>query len=121
MFRLVISDTIEFPVRLSVNDGGRKRDFTIRLQAQRVSTDEMQRLVADGLDQPLAEFLRQKITGWREQSLVVDGNDQPAPFSEEAFGVLLGLFGAAGAIFSAYLDAQSQHHGMAGRAKNSGP
>lgn len=120
MFRLVVSDSIEFPVKLSINDAGKQRAFTLKLQAKRVSSEEMARIISEGVDQPVAEFLREKVTGWRDQKLVVGEDDEPAEFTPEAFEALLQLFGASGAIFAAYIEAQSQAAGTGGRAKNSG-
>jgi hypothetical protein len=121
-FKLAIGDTIEFPVKLALNDAGKQRNFTFRLQARRLGADEIQQLQRDaGADVPVADFLRDRITGWREQTLVCDEQDHPVPFSADAFDALLGIFGVAGAVFAAYLEAQATSAGLGGRAKNSGP
>lgn len=118
MYKLIVSDTVEFPVKLSVNDAGVKKDFSLRLAAKRLTQDEVSSTFADSPDLSTADFLRRHVSGWREQRLVVDEGGQAAPFSVEAFEVLLSLFGAAAVIFSAYMEALAQAAGVGGRAKN---
>lgn len=117
-YKLIVSDTVEFPVKLSVNDAGVKKEFSLRLAAKRLTQDEVSSTFADSPDLSTADFLRRHVSGWREQRLVVDEGGQAAPFSAEAFEVLLSLFGAAAVIFSAYMEALAQAAGVGGRAKN---
>lgn len=118
MYKLIISDTVEFPVKLSVNDAGVRKDFSLRLQAARLSQEAVSGTFSSEPDLSTADFLRRHVHGWKDQRLVVDEAGAPAPFGTEAFDALLGLAGAAGVIFAAYMEALYQSAGAGGRAKN---
>lgn len=106
MFKLVVSDTVEFAVCLSVNDGGQAKEFRFRLQGRRISQAEISGMASgEGQDTPTADFLRGNITGWDGQTLVVNEDNTPAKFSAEAFDAMLGLVGAGNVIFADYLGA----------------
>jgi len=122
-YRLRISDTVKFQVKLSVNDAGTKKDFSLWLDAQRVSLDTLQANIEEHGEMKLVEFQRKacrdNITGWADQRLVVDEDDQPAAFSAQALDLVLGLPGAVPLIHAAYMEAIAASAGAAGRAKNS--
>lgn len=105
-FKLTISDQIQFPVQLEVNDQGTKRLFSFDLVARRLSQQEMADLVQDQ-EQMIRDFLVGNVTGWKRQQLVLDENDKPAEFSAEAFEVLLSLQGAGLTILGKYIEANS--------------
>lgn len=113
-FRLVVADTVDVPLNFSVNDAGKTVNFAFSLQATRVDQDTLRALVESDSAGTVADFLREHVTGWRGQRLVVDDEGKPAEFSPEAFGCMLGLVGAAGLMLSAYLEAC----GAKGKAKN---
>jgi hypothetical protein len=118
MYKLTISDTVEFPVKLSVNDAGAKKEFSLRLQGKRITQDALRTALTEQAELSTDDFLRQHISGWREQRLVIDEAGNPAPFGPEAFDALLSLMGASGLIFGAYLESLGQSAGAGGRAKN---
>lgn len=121
-YTLAISDTIEFPVKLTLNDKGIKKEFSLRLQAQRVTADSITASYAENGELKLGEFhalaCRQNLTGWTDQRLVIDAEGKPAPFSAEALDCLLTLPGASSVIYDAYMQALVSAGGTAGRAKN---
>lgn len=118
MFKLAISDTVEFPVRLAFNDAGTRREFTLKLQGKRLAQADIAATFRDEPDLSTDDFLRRHLTGWADQRLVVNDDGSPAAFGAEALGVLLGAMGAAGLIFAAYLEAVGQAATAGGRAKN---
>lgn len=121
--RLCISDTVKFQVRLSVNDAGTKKDFSLWFDANRVSLDALQANIEEHGEMKLVDFQRKvcrdNITGWADQRLVVDDDGQPAAFSAPALDLVLGLPGAVPLIHGAYMEAIAASAGAAGRAKNS--
>lgn len=112
-FKLVVADVVEFPVRLTVTDGATPRQFSFTIQGKRTKTDQLDALVRnDTMSVP--EFLRERLTGWRGQTLVVDDAGQPAAFGPEALDIMLSLPGAANAVLATYFEACSAR----GREKN---
>lgn len=118
MYKLAVSNTVEFPVKLSVNDAGTRRDFTPRLQGQRLDQDAIAATFRDEPDLSTADFLRRHLTGWADQRIVLNEDGTPADFNADALGVLLGIVGATPLIFTAYMEAIGQAATPAGRAKN---
>lgn len=122
MYKLVISDTVKFQVKLTVNDAGTKKEFPMWIEAKRLDVNAIKADIADSGDLKLMDFhskvCRENVTGWQDQRLVVDQDGNPAPFSLEALEIVLGLTGAVGIIHAAYMDAVVATSGMAGRAKN---
>lgn len=120
-FRLILADTIEFPVTLKVRNGGSVEDHKFHLTAARIDTDAAADLFTPGTeagDKPLREFLSEKISGWRGQKLVVDESNKPAEFSQEAFAELVRVPGAAVVIYTDYLREIAASSGAEGRRKN---
>lgn len=113
-FRLVVADVVELPVKFTVNDGGKTNSFAFHLLAKRLAQDELRSLTLDDESRSVAEFLQERVIGWRGQRLVVDDAGQPAEFSQEAFACMLGLVGLAGVCFAAYIEAC----GARGKEKN---
>ena len=113
-FKLAIGDQIEFPVTLELNDGGTARKFAFRLVAKRRSEVELNRhidLMLSNASTPESRteatnaLLLQKVVDWRGQGLVLDDEGQPAPFSAEAFAVMLAQNGASVEISRALTEA----------------
>jgi hypothetical protein len=118
-FRLVVSDVIEFPIKVSVNDGPKAVPFSFTLVGRRMGVDEYRTAVGDGATATVREFLVANVTGWKGQRLVIDDDtSQPADFSPEAFSALLGVVGLEGACFGAYLKALAASDTTEGRQKN---
>ncbi len=123
MYKLTISDTVKFKVKLTVNDAGVSKEFPFWLEAKRLDVDHIKADLDQHGEMKLMDFhakvCRDNITGWQDQRLVVGDDGQPAPFSAEALECMLGLTGAVGIIHAAYMDAIVASGGTAGRAKNS--
>lgn len=122
MYKLVISDTVKFQVKLSVNDAGVTKEFPLRLEGKRLDMARLKSDLQENGDMKLADYhakvCSDNITGWAEQRLVVDSDGNPASFGPEALQCLLSLPGAVGVIHGAYMDAIVASSGAAGRAKN---
>jgi hypothetical protein len=113
-FKLAIGDQIEFPVTLELNDSGTARKFAFRLVAKRLSEAELNKHIdlmlsnastPESRNEATNALLLQKVVDWRGQALVLDDDGQPAPFSAEAFAVMLAQNGASVEISRALTDA----------------
>lgn len=99
--KLKIGNFLDIPVKLSLNDGTpRPANFSFSLTGKRLTTEEARKV--DGRE--YTEILRENITGWKDQTLVLDDEtNQPAPFSPEAFEAMLGLVGVPQLLYAAYI------------------
>lgn len=121
-FHLAIENTLDVPVYIEIQSGRVKKSFPMRLTGKRLSVDEWKRYFGPEAENPhltTADFLREHITDWREQRLVINESGQPVPFSPEAFDTLLSVVGAEMIIFLAYQKAIFASDGEQGRRKNS--
>lgn len=113
-YKLAVGDFIDFPVTLEFNDAGTTRKFTFRLVSKRLPeavlsqhTDQMlssASTIGGRVDSTNA-LLQAYVTDWRGQTLVLDDEGQPAPFSAEAFAVMLAQNGASVEISRALTEA----------------
>jgi hypothetical protein len=113
-YKLAVGEFIDFPVTLEFNDAGTTRKFTFRLVSKRLPesvlskhTDQLLSATSsiDGRVEATNALLQAYVTDWRDQKLVLDDEGQPAPFSAEAFAVMLGQNGAAVEISRALTEA----------------
>lgn len=122
MYKLVISDTVKFQVKLTLNDAGTDQEFPLLLVAQRIDLAKIRADIEEHGAMPLVDYqtkvCRENVTGWQDQRLVVDQDGNPAPFSPEAFDAVIGIPGVAGIIYPAYMESLVVNSGTAGRAKN---
>lgn len=116
-FKLTISDTLEVPVRFTVNDGGKTVPHSFSLLARRMDQQQLRDTLQDNA-RLTREVLHERVTGWRGQRLVIDDVGEPAAFGPEAFDCLLSLAGMESIVLSAYLGALVAADTSAGRAKN---
>lgn len=121
-FKLAIGPEVEVPVRLNVRNGGTSTDFKFHVTGKRLSAEEARDKLSgegDNADLTIADFLKQNLIGWRDQRLVLDEDSgAPAPFGPEALAAMLGVAGAAGVIYTAYLHGLAASDGAEGRRKN---
>lgn len=121
--KLAISDIVKFQVKLSLNDAGVKKEFSLWLEANRISLSAMESNLEERGDLKVVDFqrktLRENLIGWNDQRLVLDQDDRPCDFSPEACDVLLDVAGAVPVIHASYMDAVVASGGTAGRLKNS--
>ena len=102
MFKLQKKDTIQWPVLVSIpQDGGRtvKAEFTATFKV--LSKDRIRELVlADLDDAEQADLAAESLVGWDER--LVDANDQPLPYGEEAKRDLLQITYVRAAVVQAF-------------------
>lgn len=118
--KLLISNTVEVPVRFTLNDAGKSRVFAFSLYARRKTAEELADDFKTGAgsfaERTVTEYLSDAVTGWKGQTLVVedDGSDRPADFSLEGLALILGIPGVANQVLQGYLEA----NGVKGKEKN---
>ncbi|KQT10964.1 hypothetical protein [Ramlibacter sp. Leaf400] len=100
-FKLAIADTIGVLVKGAyMDENAAEKEFSFTLFCVRLANEELRQLSEK---YPTAfEFLRAHARGWKDQTLVVDEANQPAPFSPDALEVLLNMGGMASLCYSAY-------------------
>lgn len=122
MYQLAVEDTLDIPVNVDVRSGRVTKNFYFHVIAQRMTVEEWQTHFGPAAENPnrlVADFLRERITDWRGQKLVIDHDKKPVDFSAEAFDVMLTMPGVDMLIFTAYQKAIFANDGDAGRRKNS--
>lgn len=103
-YRLVISDTVEFPVEFALKDAGRTRTFAFTLIGRRVDQAQLDADRDEGMT--VGQVLEKNLTDWRGQTLVVDDETgQPAEFGPEPLRVMLAQRGVTVVVLNAYLAA----------------
>lgn len=117
--KLKVGSFIDAPVSLVVRDGSRDVTFSFTLVLRRLTQaesaeafSEVLRLAALGNEASAEELSRAArsmlfdvVHDWRDQRLVLDDDDKPAPFSREALGLLLDLMGAEAILTVAVMKA----------------
>lgn len=118
--KLKIGSYIDAPVRLIVKDGSRDVPFNFTLVLRRLSQDEaltlvdrLQKMANEGSTAADAargarDLLADLIHDWRDQRLVCDEDDKPAPYSTEALDVMLQLAGTGTYLLQAVMRAVQQ-------------
>lgn len=121
-FKLAIGNFIEFPVSLIGRDGAQDKEFKFTLIARRMDAQEHKDLRVPGTataEKTLDEILKENITGWRDQTLVINEEDgKPAPFSAEALDVLLAGPMVSARIYAQYLQSMFFNAGTEAVQKN---
>lgn len=120
-FKLAIGNIIDFPVHLKVRDGGTVKDFKFSLLAKRIDAAQAKELMTAGTalgDQSIDDFLKEHVTNWRGQALVLDEADNPAAYSLEALAQVQSIPGASNTMYQAYLVAVLASDGAQGARKN---
>lgn len=102
MYQLVIGNTVKVPVKFETNNNGKGKAFNFNLICDRMSQDDLTNLEGDKKETVIA-VLKKITTGWENQTLVLDGDNKPAEFSEAAFDAMLSLAGICHVAWGSYL------------------
>lgn len=127
MYQLAIGNTVEFKTTLKLQNAGVVKTFTMDLIAERISAEDlMKRMSGFGKEElpemvaEMRQILRDQVTGWRNQRLVLDADGEPAEFSTQGLDMVMDIPGVVATITRAYQEAISESSGDTGRRKNSG-
>ena len=99
-FTLSIQNTVEVPVKFTLKEGKVNKNFAFSLIATRQPQSVVDVWLRD--DGKLKDILKENVTDWMGQTLVLEG-DKPAEFGDEAFEALLEVPGVAMKCYLAYL------------------
>ncbi len=101
-FKIAVSDTIQVPVKFTMRDGASIRQFAFTLTGHRCLWDDYKdQHPNESMGDNVTNYLKDNVTDWSGQRFVLDENNEPAPFSPEAFDHML-KSGALNAVFGAY-------------------
>lgn len=101
--KLAISDKVLVPVTAVIpNLQGRKDTYKFNLVCKRLPTEELRKsLSSDQLS--VVDFLKEIVTGWDGQKLVLEDDGSPSAFSPEALEDLLSIAGVPQLCSRAYV------------------
>jgi hypothetical protein len=97
-FKIAIGNIVQVPLKFTLRDGSVDKLFAFSLTAMRRTPEEID---AD-TEKTLKDFLLDNITDWCGQTLVLQDNNEPAPFSREAFDFMLKQPGMVGCVWRSY-------------------
>lgn len=101
-FKISVSNTVQVPVKFTMRDGGSIRQFAFTLTGQRCLWDDYkEQHLGESMTDMVTSYLKDNVTDWSGQRFVILENNEPAPFSPEAFDAML-KGGALNAVFAAY-------------------
>ncbi len=117
-FKLAIGDTLTLKVKGFVTDGPKPVAVEFKATAKRVDSERYRDTFGKDSQVLGADFVREVLTGWEGQKLVMDEDGQPADFCPEALDTMLQLVGIESYIVRAYVEAISISDTQKGRAGN---
>lgn len=116
LFKLAVSDRIEFDVKFSLNDNGVEKPFGMRLAARRQALTEQEQEMREGA--VVKEFLdgrELEMLAWIGKSPLVGEDGKALPAGATALQALYDLVGGmVSLVFANYLQA----NGAKGRSGN---
>lgn len=116
LFKLVVSDRLEFEVRFTLNDAGQDRPFGLRLAARRQDLSEQEQSLAEQVK--VLEFLQGRelaMLDWIGKPALLDADGKPVPPGKEALQALFDMVGGmVSLVFAGYLQA----NGAKGKSGN---
>lgn len=121
-YQLAVENTIEIPINVDIRSGRVRKNFYFHVTAQRMSVEDWNVHFGPAAENPnrlVSDFLREHISGWRGQQLVLDEFGKSVEFDAEAFDLMLTVPGIDMLIFAGYQKAIFANDGDAGRRKNS--
>lgn len=105
VYKLVVSDRIEFDVKFTLNDGGEDKAFGLRLSARRQPRHAQEQELHEQVK--VKEFLDARsiaMVAWIGRAPLVDDDGAPVPAGREALEALYELVGGmVSLVFSGYL------------------
>jgi hypothetical protein len=101
-YKLAVDDKVGLKIKCTtVDKSGREKEFAFVLVCDRLDQDAVNTALADG--NTTTQFFEKHATDWQGQTLVLEENGTPAPFSADALRALLSISGLANVFWRAYL------------------
>ncbi|SDH40763.1 MULTISPECIES: hypothetical protein [unclassified Duganella] len=104
-YKVVVSNTTIVNIATTLKDeGGRNNQYKFDLICTRMGADDLKQRLDNG--ETTKEIMRSVTTNWRGQRLVLESDDKPAEFSDEAFEAMLDIPHLATVLFNSYYTQQ---------------
>ncbi|HSV81491.1 MAG TPA: hypothetical protein VLK85_20025 [Ramlibacter sp.] len=101
---MAIGNVVEVKLKFTLAEAGKPKKFELVLICQRLDQEEIDAQIKEQEGKPsLVPFIERVATGWRDQTLVLEEDDQPAAFGPEALKELLKVRGLDVLAFNRYL------------------
>jgi hypothetical protein len=105
-FKIAVSNNVLVNVAGTTTDeNGVAKAFSFGLICKRLKDSELRAAQNELKLIDVPQFLEPLVTGWRDQTLVLDEDGTPAAFCPEAFAELFSLAGMHQLCFNAYVEA----------------
>lgn len=101
-YKLVVDDIVNVPVKFTFKSGSINKLFSFTVFAKRLDQETISERLADK-DKKATDFIRDLMTGWKDQAFVLDGDDKPAEFNDDSRDIMLNAAGVGVVIFNSYL------------------
>lgn len=101
MFKLAVEDVVTPKVKFTLANKGVEKLFAFSFTATRLPQDDINTRL-ENKDRKVSDVMRELITGWKDQRLVLNPDDTPADFSAEALDAMLNVAGVGVVLFNAY-------------------
>ena len=98
-YKIAVGNVVQVPVKFTLREGSVDKLFSFSLTAVRRTPEE-----ADAQPElSVKDFLLENVSDWSGQRLVLLENNEPAPYSRDAFDFMLKQPGVLGVVWTAYL------------------
>lgn len=106
--KLSVSNNVLVPVKFQLKDGLATKQFAFTLTCERLTTAEWEERITDPVlerhtNQKIRETMFGITTGWDKQTLVLDDDNVPAAFSDEALEVMFTASGVLDLVVASYV------------------
>jgi len=98
MYKIAIGNVISVPVKFTLREGVVDKLFTFTLVALRKTQEEIE----EKPELSVKDFLLDNVTDCQGQRLVLLENNEPAPFTREAFDLMLRQPRVLSVVWNAY-------------------
>lgn len=101
-YQLAVDDVVNVPVKFTFKMAGVNKLFSFTVFATRLPQEEITARLEEK-DKKASDFIRDLLTGWKDQAFVLDEDGKPAEFNADSRDFMLDAAGVASVIFNAYL------------------
>ncbi len=102
IYQLAVDGIINVPVKFTFKQGGVNKLFSFTVFCTLLDQEEISARLEEK-DKKSSDFIRDLMTGWKDQKFVLDGDSNPAEFNADSRDFMLNAAGVAGVIFNSYL------------------
>lgn len=100
-YKCAIGNRVTVPVKIDINNAGKNVHHSFSLLCERLSQDEISAQIDEG--SRVNQVIKRITKGWEGQRLVLNEDDSPADFNEEALDVMLNVAGLHQVIWLSYM------------------